>query len=134
MTEEPELTARQSRAIAALLSENTVAAAARAVKLNPRTLFRWLEQRHFRQALNRARREALSLANIRLQRLVEEAPQILESIVRDPNASPATRVRAVLAATKIAHNGIEIDEFEDRVADLEKARKALESKTSVSYS
>ena len=122
----PELTPRQSRAIAALLAEDTVLAAAESVGVNARTLFRWLEQRPFRQALNKARREALSLANIRLQRLVDQAPRILEGIVHDPKASPATRVRAVIAATKIAQQGIEIDEFEDRLADLEEAREAIE--------
>lgn len=122
----PELTPRQSRAIAALLTEDTVVAAAETVGVNARTLFRWLEQRPFRQALNKARREALSLANIRLQRIVERAPRILENIADDPKASPATRVRAVVAATKIAQHGIEIDEFEDRIADLEEAREAIE--------
>ena len=101
MTETPALTPRQTRALAALLREDSVAAAARVAQVNPRTLFRWLEQRPFRQALNKVRREALSLA---------------------------TRVRAVVAAARLAQQGVEIDEFEDRITELEEAKEAMQNR------
>src|SRR5689334_8460142 len=42
---------RQHSAITLLFAGHSVAAAARILKINPRTIFRWLDQPHFRAAM-----------------------------------------------------------------------------------
>ena len=121
-----ELTANQWKAIHALIEEPSVAAAARKVGFNARTLFRWLEERAFRRALQATRRKALALASVRLQRIADRAPDVLEKILDDPQATPATRVRAVASALQFSHYGVEVDELEERVAELEQLSQELD--------
>ena len=61
------MTARQMRAIEALLSVGSIAGAARKVKVSERTVRRWLAEETFRRTYDEARTGALVLAIGRLQ-------------------------------------------------------------------
>jgi hypothetical protein len=68
-----KLTPRQRRAIAALLSSRDVKAAALAAKVGARTLYRWLDDQSFRNALSAAESEAIDTATRRLIGLEDSA-------------------------------------------------------------
>ena len=118
-----ELTIRQNKAIAALLISQTVAEAAKRAAVGERSIYRWLKQDTFQSHLRRARRQALSQALGRLQQVADRAVDTLDAILNDEKATAAGRVSAVRAALRFACHGIEIDDFEERLAAVERARK-----------
>ena len=126
---EESITRAQQKTIENLLECRTIAQAAERSQVSERTIHRWLKQRPFRLALNEARRNAFALANIRLQVLADQAPDLLEKIIHDRDATAATRVRALTAALKFSHHAIEIDDFADRLNDLERSRDIVMEKT-----
>ena len=119
---EESITRAQQKTIENLLECRTIAQAAAQSEVSERTIYRWFKQRPFRLALNEARRNAFALANIRLQVLADQAPDMLEKIIHDRDATAATRVRALTAALKLSHRAIELDDFADRLSDLERSR------------
>ena len=118
-----DLTIRQEKAITALLSCRTVAEAAKLAQVGERSIYRWLKQDTFQSPLRRARRQALSQALGRLQQVADRAVDTLDTILDDKKATTASRVSAVRAALRYACHGIEIDDFEERLAAVERAQK-----------
>jgi hypothetical protein len=110
----------QQKTIENLLECRTIAQAAAQSEVSERTIYRWFKQRPFRRALNEARRNAFALANIRLQVLADQAPDMLEKIIHDRDAT---------AALKFSHHPIELDDFADRLNDLERSRDIVMEKT-----
>ena len=119
-----DLTIRQEKAITALLSCRTVAEAAKLAQVGERSIYRWLKQDTFQSHLRRARRQALSdRLSGRLQQVADRAVDTLDTILDDKKATTASRVSAVRAALRYACHGIEIDDFEERLAAVERAQK-----------
>ena len=127
--ESEDLTIKQERAIAALLACRTVVEAAKLARVGERSIFRWLKQDTFLSHLRRARREALSGALGRLQQVAGSAVDTLDTILDDKKATTASRVSAVRTALRFACHGIEIDDFEERLAAVERAQKANKEST-----
>ncbi|HRQ73999.1 MAG TPA: hypothetical protein PLU35_13315 [Phycisphaerales bacterium] len=87
MAEVVDITARQEKAIAALINETTVARAARTSGIGLRTLHRWLvHDPAFRAAYRSARREAFGQAVALTQRYAPLAVTTLAQILSDPTA------------------------------------------------
>ncbi|HRQ72377.1 MAG TPA: hypothetical protein PLU35_05040 [Phycisphaerales bacterium] len=123
MVEVVEVTARQEKAIAALINETTVARAARTSGIGLRTLHRWLvHDPAFRAAYRSARREAFGQAVALTQRYAPLAVTTLAQVLTDPAAPYASRVSAAAAILRFGRDGIELDELADRVEDLERAQ------------
>ena len=118
-----DLTIRQDKAIAALLTCRTIAEAAKLAEVGERSIYRWLKQDTFQSHLRRARRQALSQALGRLQQVADRAVDTLDTILDDKKATTAGRVSAVRAALHYACHGIEIDDFEERLTAVERAQK-----------
>ena len=118
-----DLTIRQEKAIAALLSCRTVAEAAKLAQVGERSIYRWLKQDTFQSHLRRARRQALSQALGRLQQVADRAVDTLDTTLQNEKATTASRVSAVRAALRFACHGIEIDDFEERLTAVERAQK-----------
>jgi len=77
MAENGALTAKQERAIIALLSASTIGAAAAAAGIGERTLFRWLSEPTFQDSYQQARRQAFDRAAGRLQVIATKAVDAL---------------------------------------------------------
>ena len=120
MNENATLTPRQLRAINALLTHPTVAAAAGVLGVAPSTIYRWLSETPFRAALAQAEGEAVAAAGRKLVALAEGALNVLSDVMTNPQAPDAVKVRA--AETVLAHllKYREIVTFETRLTDLEK--------------
>jgi len=114
---EGDLTAVQEKAIAALLSAVTVEAAAKKAGVSDRTLHRWLRDPPFRQAYLAARRVVMEQAVGRLQRASLGA---VDALVRNLKCGqPATEVRAAQVILESGMKGVEMLEFEERLATIE---------------
>lgn len=113
-----KLTAKQERAIAALLSERTHDDAAKKANVNPRTLRRWLQLDAFRAAYRDGRAAAFDGVLLSLQRLGEKAVEALGRGITG-NAS-ADEIRAARVVLEFAFKGIEMYELADRLAAVEK--------------
>lgn len=117
-----ELTARQERAIPALLSERTLAAAARAAGVGERSLRRWLgEDERFRAAYQQARSEAMRQATARIQAASAAAVDTLAELM-ELKERPDIRARAALGVLAAAFKAEELENLASRVEALEQSQ------------
>jgi transposase-like protein len=123
-----KFTRKKEEAVAALLSHKSVEEAARAVDVNPNTLLRWLGVPEFRDAYRKARREAVHQAIARLQQATGAAGVTILKLMTDQSVPAAVRLSAAECVFDLAVKGIENEDIEVRVSELERA--ALEAKQS----
>ena len=123
-----KLKPKQEEAIAALLTNRTVEDAARAVKITPRTLHRWLNETDFDAAYRQARRAAFGQCVARLQHASSAAVSVMLKILADPNAPASARLRAADMAVTHSAKAIEIEDIEAHLSELVRAAgKQLEA-------
>ncbi|MBL0869345.1 MAG: hypothetical protein IBJ18_02075 [Phycisphaerales bacterium] len=120
-----ELTARQERAIAALLNEPTVSKAASTAGVGEKTLHRWLDQPVFLAAYRKARREMFAHAIGLTQKYAPFAVQTLVKVMAESNVNAAAKVAAATALLKFSRESIELDDLAERIERLE--RNAVDS-------
>jgi hypothetical protein len=114
-----QLSRKQEKAIAALLSEPSIQRAAEAAKVSERTLKYWLKQPEFAREYRIARQQLVEHAVTVLQRVTSLAVVTLHR-----NMSCGKPATEVLAASKIlehAVGGLEVFDLAQRVAELEQA-------------
>jgi hypothetical protein len=121
VAERTELRPKEVRAIAALLCEPTIEAAARSAKVGARTLGRWLQRRDFAEELARAAREAMAGAMRSLQAASVEAVETLRAILADEEGPTTARVSAARVILEQAQRAAEREQLEARIVDLERA-------------
>lgn len=116
-----KLSRKQEQAIAALLSEPTICAAAGRIGVNEATLYRWLQHEEFQSSYRQARRESVSQAIAGLQQASSEAVQTLRDIMANSEAPVSSRVTAAKAVLELALKAVELEDIEERVTALEEA-------------
>lgn len=112
---------KQEEAIAALLSHRSIEDAAQAIKVATRTLLRWLQVPEFRDAYLKARREAVGQSIARLQQATGAAAITVLKLMTDPNVPAAVKLRAAECVFAHSIKGIELEDIETRLTDLERA-------------
>ena len=117
---EDGLTAKQAKAVEALLAEPTIARAAAVAGSNERTLRRWLRLAQFRAALLRARREAFGQAIGLTQKYAAHAVVALVKVLNDAAAPPSAKVTAAAVVLRFGREGLELDDLAERVDALER--------------
>ena len=117
----PELDASQAKALTALLSCPTVAAAAKRARLGEATLYRYLRDDVFKSHYRAARSEIVEHAIVGLQRDCAVAARCLREVCESESAPASARVAA---ANSILSHAIKAVELQDMAARLE----ALEAK------
>ena len=115
------LSRKQEQAIAALMANPTLEAAAGALKVNPVTLNRWLKHPAFQDAYRDARREAVTHAVATVQAATSEAVETLRAIMRDGDAPAGSRVSAARTVLDTALKAVELEDLVARVEALEAA-------------
>lgn len=118
------LTAKQEQAIAALLTEPSVAAAAAKVRSSERTLHRWLDDPAFETAYRLARRKAVQQAIGRLQQVSSAAVAVLMRLMADASTPAGTRLQAAKTLLEMAIRAVELEDLEARIKRLEEVTHA----------
>lgn len=114
------LRANQKRAITALLTADSIEAAAAAANVGERTLHRWLnEDAEFQAALRAEQGRAIDAAISRLTGAAMSAANVLVTIAEDETENSRTRVSAARAILGNMMKLVEIRELEQRLSDLE---------------
>ena len=113
------LTSRQQQAIQAILATGDVTIAAQSVGVNRATLYRWMKQPVFVQAVHSAEADAVEDLSRMLVRLGRTAVATLAKAMSDPATPPATRVRAADATLSRLLQLRELATLEQRVSALE---------------
>jgi predicted site-specific integrase-resolvase len=114
---------KQEEAIAALLTQRNIEEAARVAGVAGTTLVRWLQIPEFQAAYREARRAAFSQSIARLQQASSAAVSVLIKIMVDPDAPTSSRVRAADVVLERASKAIELEDLDQRIAELEAASK-----------
>jgi len=118
MTVSVMLSDKKRRAAHALARGHTVAGAADIAGCSERSIYRWVKDREFTQAVTAAETEELERASRRLVSLMERALDVLEEMLE--HKSP--RERRIAANSVITHalKLRELVTLESRVAELER--------------
>ena len=110
---------RQEKAIVALLNEPTMKEAAEIAGISEVTLWRWLQNADFRKSYMEARRLAVQRAIARTQAITSEAVETLREVMNDKAATGSERIAAAKAILDYAMKGIELEDHEQRLGELE---------------
>ncbi len=117
----PTLTPKQRRAVEALLTVGEVQAAALAAGVSKDSIYRWLRQPLFLEAVRAAEAQALDDLSRILVRLGRTAAGTLAKAMGDPTVPWATKVRSADAVLGRLLQLRELATLEARVAELERA-------------
>ncbi len=113
---------REEAAIAALLAEPTIDAAARQAGIAASTLRGWLRDPDFQRRYRDARRQVVEQAITAIQRATGEA---VEALRRNLTCGvPAAEIAAAKAIMDQAVKGVELVDLAERVGALEQAADA----------
>lgn len=115
-----ELTSKQEKALAALLAEPSIEAAAKSSGVSARQMHRYLADDAFRSAYDRARSEAFGAALSSLQVGAGDAAALLREFVRDAELRPSDRLAAAVKLLGLALRARELREIEERLSDIER--------------
>ncbi len=120
MSKNETLSTKKQRAIEVLSTSGNVASAARAAKVSRKTLYRWLRQPNFAEALESAAQESLANLSRELVRLGTQAVTTLEGAMTDSMAATGTKVRAADVVLSRLLQLRELVSIEARLTALEK--------------
>ena len=115
---------KKEAAIAALLTQRNTEEAAKAVGISQSTLLNWMKNPEFDKAYREARRAAFRQSVARLQQASGAAVTTLLKVMVDPGAPHSTKVRAADSILNHSAKAIELEDIEQRVAELERVTEA----------
>ena len=116
---ETKLTAKQIKAIEALLICESIEASAKKVNIAKSTLYRWLKNEMFQSEFRKAKFRLLSDAITALQRASTKAVSVLCEVMENKENSASTRVNASRIVLEQAIKGSELEDLEQRITALE---------------
>jgi ribosomal protein S11 len=115
-----KMSRKKEQAIAALLSQPSIARAAKKSGIGEKTLFRWLQLDEFRQAYKNARRQVVDQTIAQIQSVLAEAVQTLLNVMSDVTTPASAKVSAARALLDIGFKVVEIEDLESRIEKIEK--------------
>ncbi len=113
------LTDRQLAALPHVAASPTLSQAARSASVGRATLYRWLQDERFRQALDSLRAEAADFARSELQGLMLKGILVLSQAMDDSSAD--IRLRAARATLYLALKVKDIKEIQQRLDLIDEA-------------
>jgi transposase-like protein len=123
------VTPRQRKAIESLLTQADVKAAALAAGVSRTTIYRWMKQDRFRQALAEGERQALESLSRSLVQLGETATKTLKDAM-DGACSDSVKVRAANVVLSRLLQVRELIDLDQRLSRLESLLGGSENVTS----
>lgn len=112
-----EISAKQNKLIALLLTEKTIDAACAKANVAVTTYWRWMQDENFLSEYRKVRRGILENTIAKLQSVTHQAIETLERNLNCEN--PATEIRAAQIILEQSLKGLEILDVENRVEMLE---------------
>ena len=93
----PMLSEKHQKALALILSGDSIPTAAKKMGLRRETVWKWTKDPNFATELDRLRKEAVSAIQLEFREASLEAAQTLRDIMNDPDQNASDRIRASLA-------------------------------------
>jgi hypothetical protein len=118
-TTENSITAKQTKAIAALLTSRTIGEAAKSAGVAERTLYTWLKHADFRKALREAQSELLDNAARRLASGQTAALDTLERLIHSARHE-STKLTACVQWLNLFLRFNEVKNIDERLTELER--------------
>jgi len=97
-----KMSQKKDEAIAALISEPTIKAAAEKVGITPDTLRRWMDTSEFRKSYYEVRNATVTFAVARLQQATTEAVSTLQDVMNDVDSPASARISAAKTVLELA--------------------------------
>ena len=119
---------KKEAAIAALLTCRTTEEAANAVGVSVKTLLRWQRMSEFAAAYREAQRAALSKNNSRFLQATGPAASVIIRLMADQNEPAGVRLKAAECVFNRVDKVIQMEDLEERLANLEQAVEETKSK------
>lgn len=120
-----KFTRQMDVAIVGLLTQPTIDEAAKHAGVSGPTLWRWMQEPTFQTEYRKARRQAMGQATAQLQQAGCIAVKALKEIIQGSGGSASARVAAARTVLEIGLRAIELEDLDERVAELERlAEKA----------
>jgi hypothetical protein len=119
--EKSSLSKKQERALAALVSQPTMALASAQAGVGTTTLYRWLaEYELFKSEYLRLRREIVNNATHQIQKSMNNAVNATLSLLNDPEVPASVRLSAARTILEFGYKALEMESVEERLAALER--------------
>ena len=124
-----KLTQKQEKLIAALITEETIIAAAEKAGVAEVTVYRWLKLDEFQTAYRQAKTETVRQAIAQLQKNSGVAVRVLREIAQDTDAPASSRVSAARTILETSVKAVELDDLAARVETLEALIESSDQKS-----
>lgn len=109
---------KKEKAIACLITQPTITAAAQEARISHSTIFRWLNDPEFKAAYRKAKKEIVGHALTQVQKSVTRAVDTLLDVMGNGEVESA-KVSAAKTILELAIRAVEIEDLESRLEVLE---------------
>lgn len=110
---------RQSKLLAAMLTEPTFEAAYQKAGVKKNAALKYRNSPEFNRAYHEAKRQAMEQVTTELQRRSLEAVAVLTDIMNNDEYPPSARVQSARTVLDTAYKGIELDDLAERLDEVE---------------
>lgn len=118
-----KLSRNQEKFLIALMSNGTIKDASEQAGITTATAYKYLNDPDFKKEHRRIRREAFEQATSRLTQSIDEAVEVLRTVMKDDGEVGATRVQASRTILSNAFKSYELQEVNERLDNLEEIMK-----------
>ncbi len=118
-----KLSGAQNKAVLAMLSGSNFLEASQAAGVAQSTVWRWMREPDFKQALRDGRLELMEGAVGSIQQACSEAVDVLRSVMNNQESPCSSRVTAAKCVIEMALKAVELQDLTARIEALEQAAK-----------
>lgn len=123
MSKFDELSKKQTNFLLALLSSRSITEASQKAGISNQTAHTYLNDPTFKEAHRTLRREAFEQATSKIVNSVDEAVEVLRTVMNNDEEVGATRVQAARTIIANAFKSYEMQEVQERLDEIEKLIK-----------
>lgn len=113
------LNAKQVKFMKALLTSDTITEAYKQAGIAEHTAYKYLADEEFSKEYTEQKRESLRHVSTRLNDIALRSIAILDEIANDQEQTGASRIRAVEVALNYAYKGMELEDLNNRLTEIE---------------
>ena len=126
MTKFDKLSKKQTDFLLALLSSKSITEASQKAGISNQTAHTYLNDPIFKDAHRKLRREAFEQATSKIVDSVDEAVNVLRTVMNDDEEVGATRVQASRTIIANAFKSYEMQEVQERLDEIEQSIKEIQ--------